>query len=31
MGSYVNSRWSTWVLYTMAVVVSVLNLALLFS
>lgn len=31
MGAYVNSRWSTWVLYTMAVVVSVLNLALLFS
>ena len=31
MGPYVNSRWSTWVLYTMAVVVSVLNLALLFS
>lgn len=31
MGAYVNSRWSTWVLYTMAVVVSVLNIALLFS
>lgn len=31
MGPYANSRWSTWVLYTMAVVVSVLNLALLFS
>ena len=31
MGPYVNSRWSTWVLYTMAVVVSVLNIALLFS
>ena len=31
MGSYANSRWSTWVLYAMAVVVSVLNLALLFS
>lgn len=31
MGAYANSRWSTWVLYTMAVVVSVLNLALLFS
>lgn len=30
MGPYANSRWSTWVLYTMAVVVSVLNLALLF-
>lgn len=31
MGPYANSRWSTWILYTMAVVVSVLNLALLFS
>lgn len=31
MGQYVNSRWSSFVLYTMAVVVSVLNLALLFS
>ena len=31
MGTYANSRWSTWVLYTMAVMVSVLNLALLFS
>ena len=31
MGPYANSRWSTWVLYAMAVVVSVLNLALLFS
>lgn len=31
MGQYANSRWSSVVLYTMAVVVSVLNLALLFS
>lgn len=31
MGPYANSRWSTWVLYAMAVVVSALNLALLFS
>lgn len=31
MGLYANSRWSTWVLYTMAVGVSALNLALLFS
>lgn len=31
MGKYANSRWSSFVLYTMAVVVSVLNLALLFS
>lgn len=31
MGQYANSRWSCFVLYTMAVVVSVLNLALLFS
>lgn len=31
MGQYVNSRWSSFVLYTMAVIVSVLNLALLFS
>lgn len=31
MGQYANSRWSSFVLYTMAVVVSVLNLALLFS
>ena len=30
MGQYVNSRWSSFVLYTMAVIVSVLNLALLF-
>lgn len=31
MGQYVNSQWSSFVLYTMAVIVSVLNLALLFS
>lgn len=31
MGQYANSRWSSLVLYTMAVIVSVLNLALLFS
>lgn len=31
MGLYANSRWSSFVLYTMAVIVSVLNLALLFS
>lgn len=31
MGQYANSRWSSFVLYTMAVVVSVLNLDLLFS
>lgn len=31
MGQYANSQWSSFVLYTMAVVVSVLNLALLFS
>lgn len=31
MGQYANSRWSSFVLYTMAVIVSVLNLALLFS
>lgn len=31
MGQYANSRWSSFVLYTMAVVVSILNLALLFS
>lgn len=31
MGQYVNSRWSTFVLYTIAVVVSVLNVMLLFS
>lgn len=30
MGQYANSRWSSFVLYTMAVIVSVLNLALLF-
>lgn len=31
MGQYANSRWSSFVLYTMVVIVSVLNLALLFS
>lgn len=31
MGQYANSRWSSFVLYTMAMIVSVLNLALLFS
>lgn len=31
MGQYVNSRWSTFVLYTIAAVVSVLNIMLLFS
>ena len=31
MGNYVNSRWSTFVLYTIAVIVSVLNIMLLFS
>ena len=31
MGQYANYRWSSFVLYTMAVIVSVLNLALLFS
>lgn len=31
MGQYANSRWSSFVLYTMTVIVSVLNLALLFS
>lgn len=31
MGDYANSRWSTFVLYTIAVVVSVLNIMLLFS
>lgn len=31
MGQYANSRWSSFVLYTMAVIVSVLNLTLLFS
>ena len=31
MGQYVNSRWCTFVLYTIAIVVSVLNVMLLFS
>ena len=31
MGNYVNSRWSTFVLYAIAVIVSALNIMLLFS
>ena len=31
MGQYVNSRWSTLVLYTIAIVVTVLNIMLLIS
>ena len=31
MGNYVNSRWSTFILYTIAIVVSILNIMLLFS
>ncbi|MFV0545096.1 MAG: Nramp family divalent metal transporter [Bacteroides sp.] len=31
MGKYVNSRWSTFVLYTIATIVSILNIMLLFS
>lgn len=31
MGKYANSKWSTFVLYTIAVIVSVLNIMLLFS
>lgn len=31
MGEYANSRWSTFVLYAIAVVVSVLNIMLLFN
>ena len=31
MGEYVNSRWNTCVLYTIAAIVSVLNIMLLFS
>ena len=31
MGEYVNSRWSTFVLYSIAIIVSVLNIMLLFS
>ena len=31
MGDYANSRWSTFVLYAIAIVVSVLNIMLLFS
>lgn len=31
MGKYVNSRWSTFVLYTIATIVSILNIMLFFS
>ena len=31
MGAYVNSRFTTWLLYIIAVIVSVLNIMLLFS
>ncbi len=31
MGKYANSRWSTFVLYSIAIVVSAMNIALLFS
>ena len=31
MGEYANSHWSTFVLYTIAIIVSVLNIMLLFS
>jgi manganese transport protein len=31
MGDYVNSRWSTFVLYAIAAIVSALNIMLLFS
>ncbi len=31
MGPYVNSRWSTIVLYTIAIIVTILNIMLLFS
>lgn len=31
MGNYVNSRWSTFVLYAIAAIVSILNILLLFS
>lgn len=31
MGKYANSRWSSFILYTIAVIVSVLNIMLLFS
>ena len=31
MGKYVNSRWSTFLLYTIAAIVSILNIMLLFS
>ena len=31
MGKYANSRWSSFVLYTIAIIVSVLNIMLLFG
>ena len=31
MGQYVNSRWSTFVLYTIAAIVTMLNIMLLIS
>lgn len=31
MGKYVNSKWSSFVLYTIAIIVSILNIMLLFS
>ena len=31
MGDYVNSKWSTFVLYTIAAIVTVLNIMLLIS
>ena len=31
MGQYVNSKWSTFVLYTIAAIVTVLNVMLLIS
>jgi mn2+ and fe2+ transporter len=31
MGKYANSRWSSFVLYTIAVIVSALNIMLLLS
>ena len=31
MGQYVNSKWSTFVLYTIAAIVTVLNIMLLIS
>lgn len=31
MGQYINSKWSTFVLYTIAAIVTVLNIMLLIS